>query len=104
MTILDEWNITAEQLTEMLDANPSLRGMLLGYAAEVKLKEIITSFPEVSYTTKFDDHNRKKKGDLYVVYHGKAFDIESKSLQSSMIKYDDEKDEWSVIPPKKAST
>ena len=47
MTILDEWNITAEQLTEMLDANPSLRGMLLGYAAEVKLKEIITSFPEV---------------------------------------------------------
>ena len=95
MTILDEWNITAEQLTEMLDANPSLRGMLLGYAAEVKLKEIITSFPEVSYTTKFDDHNRKKKGDLYVVYHGKAFDIESKSLQSSMIKYDDDKDEWS---------
>lgn len=94
MTILDEWNITAEQLTEMLDANPSLRGMLLGYAAEVKLKEIITSLPEVSYTTKFDDHNRKKKGDLYVVYRGKAFDIESKSLQSSMIKYDDEKGEW----------
>lgn len=94
MTILDEWNITAEQLTEMLDVNPSLRGMLLGYAAEVKLKEIITSFPEVSYTTKFDDHNRKKKGDLYVVYHGKAFDIESKSLQSSMIKYDEEKGEW----------
>lgn len=94
MTILDEWNITAEQLTEMLDANPSLRGMLLGYAAEVKLKEIITSLPEVSYTTKFDDHNRKKKGDLYVVYRGKAFNIESKSLQSSMIKYDDEKGEW----------
>ena len=36
MTILDEWDITAEQLTEMLDANPSLRGMLLGYAAEIK--------------------------------------------------------------------
>ena len=78
----------------MLDDNPSLRGMLLGYVAEMKLKEIITSFPEVTYITKFDDHNRKKKGDLYVVYHGKAFDIESKSLQSSMIKYDNETGEW----------
>ncbi|MBQ0727091.1 MAG: hypothetical protein KBT77_07070 [Thalassolituus oleivorans] len=94
MSILKQWDITEEQLTEMLDANPSLRGMVLGYAAETKLKEIITLFPEVTYTTKFDDHNRKKKGDLYVVYHGKAFDIESKSLQSNMVKYDEINKEW----------
>lgn len=94
MTILEEWDITAEQLTTLLDGNPSLRGMLLGYVAELKLKEIITSFPEVSFTTKFDDHNRKKKGDLYIVYHGKAFDVESKSLQSSMIDYDYENKIW----------
>lgn len=94
MTILDEWEITPEQLTQMLNDNPSLRGMLLGYVAELKLKEIIISFPEVSYTTKFDDHNRKKKGDLYIVYHGKAFDVESKSLQTSMIKYDEQNKEW----------
>ncbi len=94
MTILEEWDITAEQLTNLLDENPSLKGMLLGYTAELKLKEIITSFPEVSFTTKFDDHNRKKKGDLYVVYHGKAFDVESKSLQSSMIVYDEHNGVW----------
>lgn len=94
MTILEKWDINAEQLTNLLDGNPSLRGMLLGYAAELKLKEIITSFPEVSFTTKFDDHNRKKKGDLYIVYHGRAFDVESKSLQSSMIDYDDENKTW----------
>lgn len=94
MSILEQWDITEEQLTEMLDANPSLRGMVLGYVAETKLKEIITMFPEVTYTTKFDDHNRKKKGDLYVVYHGKAFDIESKSLQSNMVKYDEINKEW----------
>lgn len=94
MTILDEWDITAEQLTTLLDENPSLRGMLLGYTAELKLKEIITSFPEVSFTTKFDDHNRKKKGDLYIVYHGKAFDVESKSLQSSMTEYDEKNNIW----------
>lgn len=94
MTILDEWGITPEQLTELLDENPSLKGMLLGYTAELKLKEIITSFPEVSFTTKFDDHNRKKKGDLYIVYHEKAFDVESKSLQSSMIEFDEKNQEW----------
>lgn len=94
MTILDEWDITAEQLTELLNENPSLKGMLLGYTAEMKLKEIINSFPEVSFITKFDDHNRKKKGDLYIVYHGKAFNLESKSLQTRMIKYDETNHEW----------
>ena len=87
MTILEEWNITAEQLTHLLNENPSLKGMLLGYTAELKLKEIVTSFPEVSLIKKFDDHNRKKKGDMYIVYHNKAFNIEVKSLQSSTIEY-----------------
>lgn len=94
MSILDEWEITPEQITTLLDENPSLRGMLLGYVAELKLKEIITSFPEISYITKFDDHNRKKKGDLYIVYHGRAFDVESKSLQTNSIKYDADEKVW----------
>jgi len=94
MTILEEWDITAEQLTSLLNENPSLKGMLLGYTAELKLKEIITSFSEVSFTIKFDDHNRKKKGDLYIIYRGKAFNIESKSLQSSMIRHDSESNLW----------
>lgn len=94
MNILEKWKITPDQLTELLGGNPSLRGMLLGYVAELKLKEIITAYPEVSYTTKFDDPDRSKKGDLYIVYHDKAFDIESKSLQSSMIKYDKENQKW----------
>lgn len=89
MSILDEWELTPEQLTELLSKNPSLRGMLLGYVAEHKLRKIITSFPEVTFTTKFDDHNRKKKGDLYIVYHGKAFNVESKSLQTNTVKFDE---------------
>ncbi len=64
MTILEKWGITAEQLTQVLEKNPSLRGMILGYVAEQKLKEIISTLTDVSFITKFDDHNRKKKGDL----------------------------------------
>jgi hypothetical protein len=69
--------------------------MLLGYVAEMKLKELILAFPEVSYTTKFDDHDRKKKGDLYIIYRGKAFDVESKSLQTGMVKHDSKTGIWS---------
>ena len=68
--------------------------MLFGYVAEIKLREIISSFPEVTYITKFDDHDRKKKGDLYVVYHDRAFDIEAKSLQTAMVKRDEKTQRW----------
>lgn len=94
MSILTDWEITPQQLTELLEENPSLKGMLLGYVAELKLKEIVISIPHVSYTVKFDDHNRKKKGDLYIIYRDKAFDLESKSLQSSTIKWDENKKRW----------
>jgi len=94
VNILTEWEITPEQLSDLLAANPSLRGMLLGYVAELKLREIVTAIPSVSYTVKFDDHNRKKKGDLYVIYRDRAFDLESKSLQSSMVKWDSQKRRW----------
>jgi len=94
MTILDKWEISAGILTELLDANPSLRGMLFGYVAEHKLKELITSLPAVSYVTKFDDHDRKKKGDLYIIYRARAFSIESKSLQTGTIEYDEKNRRW----------
>lgn len=94
MTILEKWGITAEQLTQMLDENPSLRGMIHGYVAEVKLREIIKAIEGISLISKFDDHNRKKKGDIYIVYKNKAFDIESKSLQTAMVKYNDDEKLW----------
>jgi hypothetical protein len=94
LTVLDEWDITAEQLTQLLNENPSLRGMLLGYVAELKLREIIASFPEVSLTRKFDDHDRKRKGDLYIIYRGKAFDVESKSLQTATVEWNETNKQW----------
>jgi hypothetical protein len=94
LSILTEWEITPEQFTVLLEENPSLRGMLQGYVAELKLKETVTSIAGVSYTEKFDDHNRKKKGDLYIIYRDKAFDLESKSVQSNSVKWDDNKKQW----------
>ena len=40
-TVLDRWELTAEELTAVVDENPSLRGMLLGYVAEQKLAKLL---------------------------------------------------------------
>ena len=93
-TILDEWDIDAGSLTSILVENPSVRGMLLGYVAERKLQIMISGIPGVSYVTKPDDHNRMRKGDLYITYKGKEFRIESKSLQTNTVSYSSEEGVW----------
>lgn len=80
-SILKRWDITVEELTQVVDQNPSLRGMLLGYLAEIKLEKLWLRRGGISDTSKRDDHDRKKKGDRIVVYKGREFIFESKSLR-----------------------
>ena len=89
-TILDRWDMTPEELTELVDDNPSLRGMILGYLAELKLEKLWLSGDNVSEVIKHDDHDRKKKGDRVIRYKGQEFIFESKSLQSAMIEKTEE--------------
>ena len=89
-TILDRWDVTPEELTELVEQNPSLRGMILGYLAELKLEKLWLSGDDVSEITKHDDHDRKKKGDRVIRYKGQEFIFESKSLQSAMIEKTEE--------------
>lgn len=89
-TILDRWDITPEELTEVIDQNPSLRGMIIGYLAELKLENLWFSGKEITAVTKHDDHDRKKKGDRVIHYKGHEFIFESKSLQTAMIRKTDD--------------
>jgi len=60
--ILKRWGITAEELTEIVAANPSMRGLMLGYIAEYKLRKMFfENDPRVENLTKYDDHDRKKR-------------------------------------------
>ena len=86
--ILSRWELTAQDLTSLVDDNPSLRGMLLGYIAEQKLRKIWLSGDRVKYIGKFDDHDRKNKGDHVIRYRDERFVVESKSLQSRLIERD----------------
>lgn len=91
-TIFDRWDITSEELTEIVDKNPSLRGAMIGYIAEKKLHEIWFSCPQITHSTKYDDHDRKNKGDLVITYKNQSFKIECKSLQTSSVRF--KKNKW----------
>lgn len=91
-TILDRWEISAAELTAIVDFNPSLRGMMMGYVAELKLTQMLEASGDVSESFKSDDHDRTKKGDRVIAYKGHHFTVESKSLQTNSIRRED--DRW----------
>lgn len=85
-TILDRWEISAEDLTGVIDGNPSLRGIMLGYVAELKLRQMWFSAGKVDGCLKPDDHDRSAKCDLVVTYKGEPFRVEVKSVQTNSIR------------------
>ncbi|NOH01487.1 MAG: restriction endonuclease [Chloroflexi bacterium] len=85
-SILAQWGITGKELTELVDQNPSLRGILLGYVAEKKFQDNYLSHPGITSVQKDDDHVRSMKGDRRIVYKGQTFLIEVKSLQTNMVR------------------
>lgn len=59
---------------------------MLGYVAEKKFHDAFLTHPKITEKGKDDDHDRKKKGDRRIIYKGKSFTIEVKSLQTAMVK------------------
>ena len=84
-SILARWDFTVDELTRLIDENPSLRGMVLGYLAELKLETTWLSGNRVSGVYKHDDHDRGGRGDRVAVYRGREFVFESKSLQTATV-------------------
>jgi transcriptional regulator with XRE-family HTH domain len=84
--ILERWDMQISDFERLITDNPSLRGFVIGYLAETKLREQISKDSRISGLKKFDDHDRKNKHDLVVVYKNQEFTIEVKSLQTSTVK------------------
>lgn len=93
-SILDRWELSESEFTELIDTNPSLRGMVLGYAAEVKFRRMFLSDRTDITSTKDDDHDRKKKGDRRLRHKGRDILVEVKSLQTKMVQYNDQTGQW----------
>jgi transcriptional regulator with XRE-family HTH domain len=83
--ILDTWEVTPKELSILIEHNPSLRGMILGYVAELKFTELWLNNKSITSSYKNDDHNRKGKGDRVITYKGNEYIVEVKSLQTNTI-------------------
>lgn len=94
-SILDRWNLSEAEFTELIDSNPSLRGMVLGYAAEVKFRHMYLVPRDDITSIKDDDHDRKKKGDRRLTYKKREIVVEVKSLQTNKCKHDPVTNTWS---------
>lgn len=79
--------VSIQDLAELADINPSLRGYLHGYLAEMFLQRQLLEIEGVTSVEKIPDR-AKLKGDFKVVYLGKTITIEVKSLSSRSIKED----------------
>ncbi|WP_156372697.1 restriction endonuclease [Deinococcus sp. Leaf326] len=85
-TILEKWGVDMAMLSGLIEANGSLRGVVLGYVAEAKFHNQMMEIPGITDLGKDDDHDRKKKGDRRIQYRGEEFKIEVKSLQTNSVK------------------
>jgi len=83
MGLLEDLGLTWAELEELLQARPSMRGLFVGYLAEKRLVEMW--FPGQELTS-YDNHDRSRKGDRWIVYKGHELSIEVKSLQSNYVK------------------
>ncbi len=84
--ILDAFDVSLDFLSQVVFDNPSLRGMIVGYLAEAKLREILTSQGKATNFDKHDDHDRTKKGDLVLKYRAIDWKIEVKLLDTNEVK------------------
>lgn len=78
--------LTPQELTEVIQNNPSLRGFLSGYISEYKLRKFFMSDDRISNVRKYDDHDRSKKSDIVFTYKGVDISVEVKSLQTNSIR------------------
>ena len=88
--LLERWQLTPQELSEIISQNPSMRGLLMGYIAEYKLRKIWFSDDRIERAVKYDDHDRSRPSDLEVHYNGVPITIEVKSLQTASVQQTEE--------------
>lgn len=82
----ERWDASMEEFNTVLTRNPSIRGMVLGYLAEEKVRNsFFEDHPDVSNLHSPDDHDREKKADWIFDYKGETIYCEVKSLQSNEV-------------------
>ncbi len=87
MGFLEDWDLSYDEINELLTDNASLRSFVMGYAAEIKCRNMFfRNHPDITNLRKPDDHDRTEKGDWVMDYKGHTMSVEVKSLQTNSLK------------------
>ncbi len=84
-SLLTAWDITAEELSEIVFENPSMRGLMFGFVAEYKLKKMWLLRPEITKLVRPPAHDRKQKCDFRFEYKGIGVKVEVKCLDTPKV-------------------
>lgn len=90
MGVVEAWGLTVEELDDILLHRPSLRGMLMGFVAEYRLSKRWFADARIHHWTRYDDHDRTRRGDFWFTYQGVTLSIELKSLQSNSVRHEND--------------
>ena len=88
-SLLTTWSITADELSEIVAENPSMRGLMFGFVAEYKLKKEWLLRPEIANLFRPRSHDRKQKCDFTFDYRGINVRVEIKCLDTPKVKLKD---------------
>ena len=85
MGLLEDWDTNLDELNEIINSRPSLRGMLIGFLAEYKISKLWFSDKRIQNLVRFDNHDRQKHGDFGFIYKGVSITVQVKSLQTKSV-------------------
>ncbi|MEK7995033.1 MAG: hypothetical protein AAB403_14600 [Planctomycetota bacterium] len=85
--LLLSWGITADELSEIVSENPSMRGLMFGFVAEYKLKKEWLLRPGITNLVRPRSHDRKQKCDFAFDYRGINVRVEVKCLDTPKVRY-----------------
>jgi hypothetical protein len=82
MGIIEDWNISIEELNQILSTHSSIRGILSGFIAEYKSARLWFSDARIHTLRRDGNHDRRRPGDLGFTCQGVPISVQVKSLQS----------------------
>lgn len=89
--LLDEWELSRDEVNDILTENPSARGNLFGYVAEYKLRKIWLQHSSIRNLERPREHrsrheDKTEKGDFRFEYRGQTVRLEVKSLDTPSVR------------------
>src|SRR3989338_7167554 len=88
--LLTTWGITADELSEIVSENPSMRGLMFGFVAEYKLRKEWLLRPGIENLVRPRSHDRTQKYDFGFDYRGMPVRLEVKCLDTPKVRQIDE--------------